>query len=130
MDITILFEKVLGIYLVLSGILVLIKQENMVSISKMFGRDMALRYSVGFLITLGGLFMVLSYRDWSSVQSSLVTLVGWLVLIKGVVLLFASDSQIGRMTGSFMGGNGYRIWGVVALIAGGYLVLSGFGFLV
>lgn len=129
MDITTLFEQVFGIYLVLSGCLILIKQEHIVSVSRMFGKDQALRLSMGALITLGGLFMVLTYRDWSSIETTIITLVGWLVLAKGIVLFFASDKQINAMLGDFFKGKGYMAWGVVSLLAGLYLTLVGFNIL-
>jgi glucose uptake protein GlcU len=127
MNITVLFEQVFGLYLVLSGILVLIKQEHIVSVGRMFGKDYALRLSMGALITLGGLFMVLTYRDWTTTATSLVTLVGWLVLLKGVALLFMSDRQINSLMGAFFKGHVYRAWGAAALIAGLYLAALGFG---
>ena len=129
MDITILFEKVFGIYLVLSGILVLIQQEHMISIGCMFGKDAALRLSMGALITLGGLFMVLTYHDWTTTATSIVTLVGWLVLVKGLTLLFATDKQINKLMAPFFKGPIYKVWGAAALIAGLYLAALGFGLL-
>lgn len=130
MELTTLFEQVFGIYLVLSAILILIKQEHIVSVARLFGKDQALRFSMGALVALGGLFMVLAFRDWSSIETSIITLVGWLVLAKGVVLLFASDRQITSMMNRFVGAHAYKAWGVVALLAGLYLVALGFGLLV
>jgi glucose uptake protein GlcU len=127
MDITMLFEKVFGIYLILTGVLVLIKIEHIVSVARLFGKDQALRFSMGALVTLGGLFMVLTYQDWSTIATSIVTLVGWLVLVKGIALLFLSDKQINALTGGFLKGPAYMVWGLVALAAGGYLILLGFG---
>lgn len=127
MDITVLFEQVFGIYLILTGVLVLIKIEYIVSMSRFFGKDQALRFSMGALVTLGGLFMSLTYRDWTTTASSIITLVGWLVLIKGIALLFLTDKQIHKVTGGFLKGPAYMVWGLVALAAGGYLALLGFG---
>jgi glucose uptake protein GlcU len=127
MDITTLFAQVFGIYLILTGVMVLIRQEHMVSIGRMFGKDQALRLSMGALVTLAGLFMVLTYRDWSTVASSIITLVGWLILIKGIVLFGANDKQINAVMGSYVKGHYYTTWGVVALAAGVYLALLGFG---
>ena len=130
MDITTLFEQVFGIYLILTGILVLIQQEHIVSVGRLFGRDQALRFSMGALVTLGGLFMVLTYHDWSTVETTIITLVGWLVLVKGLALFFATDRQITAMIAKFGGVYGYKVWGVIALAAGAYLALLGFGLLV
>lgn len=127
MDITILFEQVFGIYLILTGALIIIQQEHIVSVARMFGKDQALRFTMGALVTLGGLFMVLTYRDWSSIETIIITLVGWLVLLKGLVLFFASDKQITQMMNKFIGAHAYKAWGVVAFFAGVYLVLIGFG---
>ncbi len=130
MDITTLLSQVFGIYLILTGILVLIQQEHIVSVGRLFGRDQALRFSMGALVTLGGLFMVLTYYDWSTVETSIITLVGWLVLVKGLALFFATDRQITAMINKVGGVYGYKIWGVIALAAGAYLALLGFGLLV
>lgn len=129
MELTILFEQVFGIYLILTGSLILIKQEHIVSVGRFFGKDYALRFSMGALVTLGGLFMALSYRDWSTTATAIITLVGWLVLVKGIVLLLLSDKQINQLMGSFMKSHAYMAWGLVAVVLGAYLALLGFGIL-
>lgn len=126
MELTILFAQVFGIYLVLNGVLALIRQHEMVSVARLFGKEAALRYTIAALITLGGLFMVLTYHDWSTAASSIITLVGWLVLLKGIVFLFSSEKQAMRIVNSF-GKHTYTIWGLIVLLVGLYLVAVGFG---
>ena len=130
MDITMLFEQVIGLYLIISGALVITRQEHVVSVGRLFGKEPALRFSMSALMVLGGLFMVLSYRDWSTVATSIITLVGWLVLLKGLVFYFASDSSVQKMLNKFGKGHYYTAWGIIAVALGAYLALLGFGMMV
>lgn len=129
MDITLLFAQVFGLYLVISGVFVLIKQEKAISIAKMFGHESALRLSMGLLTTLGGLFMTLAYYDFSSAASSIITVVGWLILGKGLFFTLGTDGQINRLIGAVGGAKAYMAWGIVALLLGFYLASVGFGFM-
>ncbi len=128
MDITLLFEKVFGLYLIIAGLLVILRKEEMMSLAKMYGKDMALRFAMGGLLLLGGLFMVITYYDFSTLPTSIITLVGWLVFAKGFIFFFASEKKVQKLIGMWSNSGTYMAWGVIALIAGGYLALLGFGF--
>lgn len=127
MDIILLFERVFGLYLIITGILALSRQHEIVSVARLIGKDKPLRYSIGALITLGGLFMAISFYDWSTLPTTIITLVGWLVLLKGLVMLYSPDGKLNRTFMALGSGWWYRAWGVIALVAGGYLALLGFG---
>lgn len=124
-----LFAQVFGLYLVISGVFILIKQEHAISIAKMFGKETALRLSMGVLTTLGGLFMTLAYYDFSTMVSGIITVVGWLILGKGLFFFLATDSQVNKLIASVGGGKTYMGWGIIALLAGAYLAAYGFGFI-
>ncbi len=130
MDITLLFEKVFGLYLIIAGLLVVLRKEEMMSLAKMYGKDMALRFAMGALLLLGGLFMVITYYDFSTLPTSIITLVGWLVFLKGFVFFFASEKKVQKIIGMWSNSGTYMAWGVIALIAGAYLALLGFGIIV
>lgn len=128
MYITLLFEKVFGLYFIITAILALSRQQNMLSVARVFGKDHAYRFSMAALMTLGGLFMVVSYYDWSTLAKSIITLTGWLVLVKGLVLFYMSDAKFMKLVNGFNKEWWYTAWGVVMLLVGAYLAALGFGF--
>lgn len=127
MDITTLFEQVFGIYLLLAAVYLLTRKHELLSIGNVFGKERALRFSMAAVIMLGGLFMVLAYQNWSTVATSIITIVGWLILLKGVIYFFATDKQVERIMKHMGDGKIFMLWGVVYVLAGGYLTLLGFG---
>src|SRR5882724_9638354 len=129
MDITNLFEKVFGLYLIIVGLLVVLKKEELLSLAKVYGKDYTLRFSMGALLLLGGLFMVITYYDFSTIPTTIITLVGWLVFLKGFVFFFASEKKMQKIITMFNKSNFYVAWGVVGLVIGAYLSLLGFGFI-
>lgn len=129
MDITNIFEKVFGLYLIISGLLAVTQREHLMSMARVFGKDYALRMAIGGLITLGGLFMAVAYYDWSSVPSTIITLVGWLVLLKGLVYFVTPEAKFQKMLSEFNRSNWYSICGIIGVIVGAYLAAFGFGWL-
>jgi hypothetical protein len=129
MDITNLFEKVFGLYLIISGILVVTQQDHVMSMARVFGKDQALRMAIGGLITLGGLFMTVAYYDWTTISSSIITIVGWLILLKGLVYFVTPEVKFQKMLADFNRSNWYSIFGIISVIIGAYLAAFGFGWL-
>jgi hypothetical protein len=129
MDITNLFEKVFGLYLIISGILAVTQRDHMMSMVRVFGKDNALRMAIGGLITLGGLFMTVAYYDWTTISSSIITIVGWLILLKGLVYFVTPEVKFQKMLSEFNKSNWYSIFGIISVIVGAYLAAFGFGWL-
>jgi hypothetical protein len=80
------------------------------------------------LITLGlGLAMVLGHNRWSGgPMPVLVTLIGWGILLRGLLLLFLSSTQVLGLVRALRFSTFFYAYLVVPLVLGLYLTYAGF----
>jgi len=79
----------------------------------------------GVLTTIIGLAMVLSYNTWTSSWQIIITIFGWLSLIKGLAILFVPE-YIKNWTKKIENASFLQYALVVAILLG--LVITYFGF--
>lgn len=78
------------------------------------------------LIALGlGLLVVVSHNIWVSQWPVVVTLVGWVLIIQGIMRIFWPES-FAKMTKDMLAGSGYTFMSWVWLLVGIYLIWAGF----
>jgi vacuolar-type H+-ATPase subunit I/STV1 len=85
-------------------------------------------FIVGLMTLVAGLAMILAHNVWSGgALPVIVTVIGWLTLIKGLLFLFLSPEAAG---GFFLGGLHYEqlfyMYMAIGLILGVYLTYGGF----
>ncbi len=74
-----------------------------------------------------GVAMVVGHNVWSGgVLPVVVTLVGWLILAKGVLLMVLSPEGLTSMMQQMRYGEHYRVFLAPALVLGLYLTWAGF----
>jgi hypothetical protein len=80
--------KLAGLFIVLLGLSTLVQRQATLDIWMALLNNQALLYTTGLVCLAGGLAMVLVHNVWSGGALPItVTLVGWLVLIKGLLAL-------------------------------------------
>jgi hypothetical protein len=119
--------KLLGPLFILVGIALLLKLEMFCTILQEFIGSPALLYLAGFFGLLGGLALVLTQNVWVFDWRIIITLIGWLTIVRAVVTILwpqrivAIGSAILNLRGVVMGAAA-----VTDLLVG--LVLSYFGY--
>ena len=88
-------------------------------------QNVALTYLTGFLAVVAGLLIVHYHNVWAADWTVLITVIGWLALLKGVSLI-VFPGLMQRFSDLFMSGRGLRIFPYAALILG--LIFGYFGF--
>lgn len=79
----------------------------------------------GIFALVIGLVLILAHNHWVQSWEVIITALGWLALIKGILLLWAPE-EMGKMTEKMMKGKGTLVvGGVIALVFG--VVLGYFG---
>ena len=74
-----------------------------------------------------GLAMILGHNVWSGgVLPVVVTLVGWLILAKGLVLLFVMPNSLTQLFDQIRYGAHYYLYLVPSFVIGLYLTWAGF----
>jgi uncharacterized membrane protein len=126
MPASIFIAKLLGPIFVLVGAALLVKAQMFRGILQEFIRSQALLYLAGVLGLLGGLALVLTHNVWALDWRVIITLIGWIAIVRAVVTVFeprlivALGSKLLQHPGFFFGA------AVVDLVIG--IALSYFGY--
>ncbi len=125
---TLFLSRLLGLYCIVMALSMFLRGQTMVdTVTSMLG-NASLMLFLGIVIVLAGLAMVLTHNIWSgSTLTVLVTLVGWIALIKGALFLIVPP---GSSSAFFLNGFHYQqlfyVYAAIALIVGLYLTYGGF----
>ena len=127
MDITILLARVFGVYLLIGAAAVFLNRKALIiGVTSMFKERFA-ELMAALMAILAGLFYVNLYQDWSSLPTRILSLIGWLILAKGLLLAVLPQSHPARIINLFNQRKWYVVDGLVALAFGLYLTGVGFG---
>jgi hypothetical protein len=124
---SIFLAKFWGLYLILVSLGLLFNRHNLKMVLHYY-KDEEVPFLSGFILVVFGLLFVLTHNVWSFDWVGLVTLLGWLTLIKGIVRIWWPKETVRLMKG-VKGTPTVTISLYVALIAGLYLAGSGFNLL-
>jgi uncharacterized membrane protein len=121
---TVFLARLIGLFtLLLVGVLV-IRGSTMVERAVSDG-PVILVYAIISLAI--GLAMILGHNVWSGgVMPVVVTIVGWLILAKGLLLLFATSEALTRLFEHMQNGEHYALYLTLPLVIGLYLTWAGF----
>jgi hypothetical protein len=90
-------------------------------------RDHAITFDLAMISVAVGLALVIGHNVWSGgVLPVVVTLVGWLILVKGLVLLFVTPEMFAKLFVQIHYGEHFYIYLAPALVIGLYLTIAGF----
>ena len=125
---TIFLATVIGWYMVIFGLLLLVKHDYVKSAMADVLAQRGLYFVLAIITVVLGLLMIASHNIWMMGWPVVVTLFGWLILIGGLFRLFCSDAAH-KMGKEFLKAPmKMRIVGVVFLIIGVYLLLHVYHF--
>lgn len=127
MMLTILFAKVLGLYMLIAGIAVVTRRRDLMMAVAAFVDDKSARLVIGLFTLLIGLFIVNLHNEWSTLPAGLVSLFGWIAVVKGSAYLFLREATLDRLVKKFYNRTWFMIDGVLAIVIGIYLAGFGYG---
>lgn len=84
--------------------------------------------AIGFITTVAGLAVVLSHNIWEANWLVWITILGWVMLIKGFLYMTAPRHLLGLSRVLIRNEFFMYIWLVLAFILGSHLMSKGFGF--
>ena len=89
--------------------------------------DHAIMFDLAMISVAAGLALVIGHNVWSGgILPVVVTLVGWLILVKGLVLLFVTPEMFAKLFVQIHYGEHFYIYLAPALVIGLYLTIAGF----
>ncbi len=119
--------KLFGLYLLVMGVLVLVKKRSVMPAVMEIAKNRALTIVLGALDLAAGLAIVIIYPEVSVSPVGLISLLGYMAIVEGIVYLTLPINRIQKMVRSFGNKQWYMASGVVAVLAGIYLAGFGFG---
>lgn len=119
MELTVLVAKVLGIYLVVSGLFLIVKGKTVPHLLKDFFNHPAVMYLTGAILVLLSSMYLLEHNDWSGGWNTPVTILVWLVFLKGITYIFAPQalSEMALKQSKKL----FSTYGVIAILVGIWL---------
>lgn len=127
MELTILLAKVFGLYLIISGAVIMVRQRYFIPVVGTFVEERFLRLVLAAGELLVGLFLIIGHNDWTSWPAGIISLFGWWIILESLAYLVLPDALIEKLIRSFNIPSWYTGGGIFAIVIGAYLALFGFG---
>lgn len=120
MDITILVSKILGIYLIVAGIFIIFKGKSVPHLLRDFFDHPSVSYLTGIILLFLSSMYLIQFNIWDGTWKTIITVFVWLVLVKGLVYIFAPKmfSEIVIKNSKKL----FNVYGVIAFVVGLYLL--------
>ncbi len=122
-------SRLLGLFCLIVGFTMLLQRQSTVQTVTALLADRPLTYVLGVIVLFAGLAIVLVHNRWSGGAAAvIVTLIGWLTLLKGILLFTASAMRSAEFyLVQLRYAQLYYVYTAVTLVLGAYLAWSGFG---
>lgn len=130
MELTMYLAQVFGLYLILAGVIILIRRSYFAHVVLKIVEDRLARMLLGAMELAAGIFLVTSHNDWSSTPATIVSLIGWLLLGEGLAYLSLSDASLKKHLKKWSRPQYYYIGGVASIIVGCYLLAYAMGYVI
>jgi len=123
---TVFLARLFGLYCIIMAAAMLLQPEAFVTTVHAFVADAPLVLIAGVFTLFGGLAIVLLHNNWSGgALPIIITLLGWLTLIKAAVLLVLPSTRLVALYGG-VSPTHILISGSLTLLLGTYLTVTGF----
>ena len=124
MELSVFLAKVLGLYLVIVVPAALLNRKHFPRLIKEFSDSLAMVVLSGVVALVLGLLLVVGHNVWTADWRVIITVLGWLTLVKGVVR-FAFPHKVARL-GTVAASSWWAAVLVPFFIVGVYLTYKGF----
>jgi putative exporter of polyketide antibiotics len=125
---TIFLSRLIGLYCILVALSMMTRRQATVETVTALLQNPSMMLILGVITLAAGLAMVLAHNIWSGgALSVIVTLIGWIALIRSLLFLFLPPELEARL---FLGQLHYQrlfyLYTAISLVLGLYLTYSGF----
>jgi len=125
MEISIFLAKVIGLFSVISTIAVLVHYKESLALEEEAIKNRVITYLSGFLILILGVLLVVSHSVWTLDWRLVITIMGWLILLKGVGRIFFPNA-VRRLIEKKRDNRWFLLGEVILFFVGLYLLYYGF----
>ena len=125
MNTTIVLAQALGIICTVTGVSMLVNKKGVASAINELAKNEGLLWLFGFIALLVGAPIVALNNDWSSGLELCITIMGWLAVLKDVVILVFPESTVSMYKQASRSGV-LAVAGLAVLFLGLALIYAGF----
>lgn len=118
------FAQIIGFYLIFMCLAMILQPQRFKKTMTDLMSHPASIFICSTMNILFGLFILVPHNMWVAGWPLLITLIGWLVLLKGIAGFMFPEKYI-NMAKNLISKTGYQIWAWVWLLIGLYLVWMG-----
>ncbi|MDP2656390.1 MAG: hypothetical protein Q8P11_02395 [bacterium] len=122
MDLSIFLGQFWGWYLIIIGLLLLLRGKSFIEELYKLGEDRNFTLISGFVALLFGLFVVILHNVWVNDWRVAITIFGWIAIIKGIMLIGFPKATKTLMASFHKNSAILYVLLVVAIALGGWLV--------
>lgn len=119
--------QLFGLYFIIVGVAVLIRKKSLMPTCRELIANKPVLLAIALLEIAAGLAIVIANPVISFDWVGLITLIGWMLLVEGVLYLTLPSKVVQKFTKNFSGGTWMTAGALVAVAAGAYLAYIGFG---
>ena len=119
--------QIIGLLFSIDAVGVLINTAIYRRMVEEFTESPALRYLGGILALFFGLFILNFNNAWTADWTVIITIIGWLSVVKGVLLIVFPKVYLQFTNWMRMGDAVMRYMGIIYLLLGLFLTFKGFG---
>jgi uncharacterized membrane protein HdeD (DUF308 family) len=124
MDFSLFLAKAWGLYILILSLALLFNRKNLKLVFEAYRHSTTVFFS-GVIELVIGILTVLTHNIWATDFRALITLLGWIALIRGILRLFFP--KLTQDWAKEYQKSSWLTWLLVlALVIGGYLTLVGF----
>jgi hypothetical protein len=121
---TAFLASVLGWYLVIMALFLILRRNLVIAAVNDIMAQSGLLFVVAFITLIIGLMIVVTHNVWVMSWPVIITIIGWLALISGIIRLFCPEF-IHRMWGKMAANpGGLTISGIIMLLIGLFLLFK------
>jgi uncharacterized protein YjeT (DUF2065 family) len=125
MCLSIFLAQVIGCYLVLVGLAMLIHQNRFKKLINDFLSHSTLISLSSSICLIFGLLIIADHNVWVGEWPMVITIIGWILILKGILRLFFPDAFV-KLMKDLTEKSPYMVMCWVRILVGLYLVWAGF----
>ena len=126
-SVTQILAILIGLYFLAAGIGLITDSKTFAGMMKTMKDQPVFGYLGGLIAFAVGGAIVATHNDWSSVLSGFVSLIGWVALIEGILLIAFRKWFVGLFTRLNISAGFAKLMGIGTAIAGAVLIYAGIG---
>lgn len=128
MDLSIFLAKLFGLYFLIAGGIIMLRQKSFMPIITEFFSSRALIMLMGAIELVAGLAIIIVHPTLTPDWRGVITLIGWTLVVEGILYLASPYTKIHKMLRHFNTPTWFTSGGLLAVVLGAYLAGKGFGF--